>query len=215
MGNQAITKTKQNLKILEAAGKLFLENGYYNTSIRQIAKALGISSGLIGYYFPSKRDIATSLFSRQLSKFVSLMKQYVSAEDPVLQSAVLIKLQISVLSSPVFNKFYQEALREDVLLSVIADSGLDIFHAIDKKYNLQYSDSYLRTNDLISASMERTLVLYTEYTQRDDNIADLVFMMIMSRIYGTEEFLREKCRESDLVTARILCDHPELLQGWM
>lgn len=215
MANQTIAKTKQYSKLLDVASRLFLEYGYYGTSIRQIAKELGISSGLIGYYFPSKRDIAVELFSRQLSKFKTLEQQYVSAEDPVLQSAVLTKLQITVLSSPVFKKLYYEALREDVILSVITDSGLDTFHAIVKKYDLDYSDTYLKTNDLIAASMERTLVLYTEYTQSDDNIADLVFTILMGRIYGTEEFLKEKCHESDLITARILCDHPEILNDWL
>lgn len=205
----------QHSKILETAGRLFLERGYDGASIRQIAKELDISPGLIGYYFPTKRDIAFALFSRQLERFIELDKQYVSEEDPVLRSAVLIKLQITVLSSPTFKPFYIDALREDIILDVIRASGLDTYHAINRKYNLGYSDCYLMTNDLIAASMERTLVLYSEDMERDESIADLVFSMHMGRIYGSEEFLKEKCRESELITARIILDHPEMLQEWL
>lgn len=205
----------QYTKILETAGRLFLEYGYKETSIRQIARELDVSPGLIGYYFSTKRDIAVELFSRQLDRFLDLTKQYVGEDDPVLRSAVLIKLQITVLSSPVFNKFYMDALREDIILTVIRASGLDTYKAINKKYNLNHSDCYLMTNDLIAASMERTLVLYSEETEREESIADLVFSMHMGRIYGTEEFLRQKCKESELITARIICDRPEMLKTWL
>lgn len=205
----------QYAKILKTAGRLFLEYGYSKTSIRQIAKELDISPGLIGYYFPSKQDIAVELFSRQLDRFFELDKQYVDEDDPVLRSAVLIKLQITVLSSPVFRKLYMDALREDIILSVIRASGMETYQAINKKYGLGRSDCYLLTNDLISASMERTLVLYSEEIELDQSIADLVFSMHMGRIYGTEEYLKAKCEESEIITARIICDHPEMLNDWL
>lgn len=200
--------------ILKKAGELFLENGYKKTSIRQIAKELNISPGLIGYYFPSKRDIAVELFSRQLSWFLDLEKEYVSEDDPVLRSAVLIKLQITILSSPTFCKFYQDALRDDIILSVICDSGYDTYLDVSKKYGLSYPESYYSACNLIAASVERTLVLYSDQVGSERNVADMVFSISMARIYGSEEFLKAKCEESELITARILCDHPELVQGW-
>lgn len=215
MGRKEMVGTKQHSNILETAGRLFLENGYKETSIRQIAKELDISPGLIGYYFPTKQDIAVALLSRQLKKFSELDKQYVSADDPVLRSAVLIKLQITVLSSPVFKKFYMGALHEDIILSVIRSSGHDIYKAINEKFDLGYPDSYFLENDLISAGMERTLMLYSGEIQLDKSVADLVFLMHMSRFYGTEEYLESKCRESEFITARIICDHPEMLNGWL
>lgn len=215
MDQKETVSTNQNSNILKAAGKLFFENGYKETSIRQIAKALGVSPGLIGYYFPSKKDIAVELFSRQLNRFGELDRQYVSEDDPVLRSAVLIKLEITVLNSPMFKKFYMDALREDIILSVIRASGLDTYKIINAKYNLGYSDCYLMMSNLIAASMERTLVLYSEDIQRDQSIADLVFTMQMRRIYGSEEYLKAKCEESELITARIICDHPEMLRDWL
>jgi hypothetical protein len=37
----------------------------------------------------------------------------------------------------------------------------------------------------------------------------------MGRIYGTEEFLKGKSQESELITARIILDHPEILKDWL
>lgn len=214
MGHKEIIGENQRSLILKVAGKLFLEYGYKETSIRQIARELNISPGLIGYYFPSKRDIAIELFSRKLKAFMELEKQYVSEDDPVLRSAVLIRLQITVLSSPMFRKFYMDALREDIILSVIRASGDTIYRAVGEKYGCKCDDSFFVTSDLLAASMERTLMLYSDEVWQGCSVADEVFKVSTGRIYGTEEFLRSKCEESELITARILCEHPELLRGW-
>ncbi len=202
--------------ILNKAGELFLEYGYKKTSIRQIAKELNISPGLVGYYYPSKRDIAVELFSKQLRWFSELVKKYVSEDDPVLRSAVLIKLQITILSSPMFCKFYHDALRDDIILSVICDSGYETYLAVSKKYALSYPESHYTACNLLAASVERTLVLYSDQVGvgTGRNVADMVFSVSMARVYGDEEFLKSKSEESELITARILCEHPELVQGW-
>lgn len=44
--------------ILWAAMKMFLENGYSNTSLRQIAQESGTSASLIIYHYGTKQAIA-------------------------------------------------------------------------------------------------------------------------------------------------------------
>ena len=42
-------------KIIEAGYKLFAENGYYNTNTQEIAKAAGVSTGIVYSYFKDKK----------------------------------------------------------------------------------------------------------------------------------------------------------------
>jgi AcrR family transcriptional regulator len=44
-------------QIVRAAVKLFSERGYYNTTIQQVARAAGISTGLVYQYFRDKDDL--------------------------------------------------------------------------------------------------------------------------------------------------------------
>jgi len=44
-------------QIVKAAVKLFSEQGYYNTTIAQVAQAAGISTGLVYQYFREKDDV--------------------------------------------------------------------------------------------------------------------------------------------------------------
>jgi len=60
MVEQEKTTTKE--KILRASAKLFSERGFERVSTREIAKAVGINSALIYYYFYSKEDILKNLY---------------------------------------------------------------------------------------------------------------------------------------------------------
>ena len=46
-------------KIIEAGFNLICENGYYNTNTSEIAKAAGVSTGILYQYFKDKYDILT------------------------------------------------------------------------------------------------------------------------------------------------------------
>lgn len=57
--------SKEN--ILKSALKLFSSKGYYNTSIRQIAKSAKISTGLLYNYFESKEELLTNLLKQSFN----------------------------------------------------------------------------------------------------------------------------------------------------
>ena len=52
-------------EILDAAGILFSEKGYDNTSVTDIMNAVGIAKGTLYHHFKSKEDIMDALIKRQ------------------------------------------------------------------------------------------------------------------------------------------------------
>ena len=54
--------------ILRVSTELFLNQGYENTTIRQIAEASGICRGHLYYYFKKKEDILIHIFKQILFK---------------------------------------------------------------------------------------------------------------------------------------------------
>ncbi|MGW0069548.1 TetR/AcrR family transcriptional regulator, partial [Streptosporangium sandarakinum] len=57
MSEHADTRTR----IQETALRLFTEQGYEATSLREIAEALGVTKAALYYHFKSKEEIITSL----------------------------------------------------------------------------------------------------------------------------------------------------------
>ncbi len=65
--------------------ELFYQNGYYNTSIDDILKALGLSKGAFYYHFDSKEDFFISIVQNLVvQKFYSHMIEPIEGqEDPL------------------------------------------------------------------------------------------------------------------------------------
>ena len=53
-------------KILTTAKKLFVEKGYFNTSMRDIARVAGVSTGAVYHHFESKEEIAGHIYRETL-----------------------------------------------------------------------------------------------------------------------------------------------------
>lgn len=75
-----IRQEKRKL-IRETALKLFAVNGFYNTSINDIAKNAGISKGLIYNYYTSKEELLYEIISMGINEF---MENFDPNKDGVL-----------------------------------------------------------------------------------------------------------------------------------
>ncbi len=58
MSKTKISKEKKKEEIVKVACKLFAKNGYYNTTIPDIAEAMNMSVGNLYNYFESKEELA-------------------------------------------------------------------------------------------------------------------------------------------------------------
>lgn len=67
-------------KITAASLEVFAEYGYHGTTMKQIAKASGLSYGLVYHYFPSKARLFRNLVDAAIDKSVSTLTKGISIE---------------------------------------------------------------------------------------------------------------------------------------
>lgn len=60
-------KAAREDQLLEAATRLFKEKGYHNTSMQDLADALGVQKGSLYYYIESKEELLRRLLKRAAS----------------------------------------------------------------------------------------------------------------------------------------------------
>ena len=65
--------------ILEAAARLFVRDGYANTTTNRIAELAGVSVGSLYEYFPNKASILLALLQRQVAATLALMRDRLAA----------------------------------------------------------------------------------------------------------------------------------------
>lgn len=86
-------KLKLKVNVLNAAVKLFEDNGYVNTTTRMIAEEAGVGRGHLSYYFPKKEDIVrelTSIFFKKIEAFI-YDKIDADCEQPYVYYGFLLK----------------------------------------------------------------------------------------------------------------------------
>ncbi|MBT3311872.1 MAG: TetR/AcrR family transcriptional regulator [Desulfobacterales bacterium] len=129
---------KYNL-ILEAAVKVFAANGFYNSTISQIAKEAGVADGTIYLYFKSKDDIMANFFSYKTKQVFDRFREVVElADDAVEKLRNLVRRHLEEFQADrnmavVFHNEARQFHQGDVQISDITQMYLDILGEIIEK----------------------------------------------------------------------------------
>ena len=84
-------------KILDAAYKLFLENGYRHTTMDDIAKLLGISKKTLYKYYPGKFELLAASFEVAKTKLTAKVEAIV--DNRYISFPLKLKSTLSVMAS--------------------------------------------------------------------------------------------------------------------
>lgn len=92
---------KRNIKedILNAAGDLMLRKGVKETSLKDIAKEVGISKGTLYYHFSSKDDIIFEIADKHLKKLTDELETWVGEFDNHSSIEQIFKIVIEQISN--------------------------------------------------------------------------------------------------------------------
>ncbi|WP_066016025.1 TetR/AcrR family transcriptional regulator [Endozoicomonas atrinae] len=93
-------------RLLKSAARLFRTNGYERTTVRDLAKDIGIQSGSLFHHYPSKQEILRSV-----------------VEETILLNIETMKLSLS-LNQDVRHRLYGLILCE--LQSILVDNGAEM-----------------------------------------------------------------------------------------
>ncbi len=118
-------RQKSVARIVEATLQCFALKGYHSTSISDIAKAAGISKGLIYNYFSSKRDLIRAIFDKALHEAEPMYPMLARTVDAKSAFYLLIdQVFESIKTNPSFWRFLlmismQEEVRDEISAYVL------------------------------------------------------------------------------------------------
>ncbi len=126
-------RTQENRRRIETAAlELFTSQGFHGTNNREIAEKIGVSTGAIYTYFPSKEAIFSSLASGYLSHLRTWIKRTIGQiEDPLSQSG------LRALASAIRSEMYEGRENFLMLLSDVIEFKnqhfLELFHDVPQQ----------------------------------------------------------------------------------
>lgn len=83
-------------KIEQAALRLFIQRGFYGTSVRDIAERAGVSLGNIYNYYPTKEDLFARLVRRYEKRMARLLRDVLKPLGGSLDPPALRRLAVGV-----------------------------------------------------------------------------------------------------------------------
>ncbi len=99
-----------------AAAELFARRGFAETSTADIAKAAGISTGSLFYYFPDKPAIFRAIFEQDIGAYRELFEKHAQTDDP---AASILDI-VATLAGPA-----RDELAPGLLVELIRRVGSD------------------------------------------------------------------------------------------
>lgn len=103
--------------LLEVAGELFSERGVNEVSLRELARAAGVTPAMVHYYFGDKQGLYEALLERALSRVLARVREIAAAEREDLgEIADFLRVVVGALSS-------ERWIPSLIIREVIADTG--------------------------------------------------------------------------------------------
>lgn len=88
--------TEKQEKILNTALELFAEHGYDSTSTSKVAKAAGVSEGLIFKHYKNKEGLLAAIMEQGKQSALSMYKYILEQSDPKAVIRGIIKLPFNI-----------------------------------------------------------------------------------------------------------------------
>lgn len=115
--------------ILDAAGRLFGEQGFEWTTVAQIASAAGVSSGSVFYYFDDKPAVFRAVFEQALPHNEALIARHQGTEEPLAAILDVVSGLAADAEDPSASGMVVELLRRighDEQLGVVVERASEV-----------------------------------------------------------------------------------------
>jgi AcrR family transcriptional regulator len=114
-------------KILSVAKRLFIEQGYKKTTIRQIVQESGITSGSIYNLFESKDAVFAAIANDLLDLMIAQVESRMADQDMLHRYAGLMGLEwYCIEQDPILRELCYEAYTEPQILETIIRKNMDL-----------------------------------------------------------------------------------------
>lgn len=101
MAKAAVRERKVDVdRVLQAAARLFRDQGYAATSLRDVARAAGMLPGSLHYRYATKEDILSALMERAIDRLIEgVLSATAAGTDPLDRMRLAIVAHVRILLS--------------------------------------------------------------------------------------------------------------------
>ena len=175
--------------ILDVAEKMFIEQGFDQTSIAQILDATQIAKGTLYYYFTSKEEIMDAIIERWIDRSFEQVRIWVEQK----QLPILERLMGALASLNMQNHLHapQNALLHEktnkILLSKVPEILYPLFQEGFQTGEMQTAYPYESIEMMLTYSLQIFDNSFQKLDQAEQNQKTQAFIYLLEKIFQTKE----------------------------
>ena len=191
-------------KIIKISRRLFLEQGYDNTTVRQVLKKASLSTGSLYNYFKNKEEILLCSLKDALLEISSLTDNIaIKYNEPILRYALGIAVGISEIFKykPLFN-FYNAVYKNESAENFMISLKVARMKNLTKDLKLDFTDDEIQSRVLAIHGATRALMLATinkRLSARLTDVYSLIIRIALSELNIPEKKINQIIRLTDAI----------------
>ena len=182
--------------ILDVAEKMFIEQGFDQTSIAQILDATQIAKGTLYYYFTSKEEIMDAIIERWIERSFEQVRIWVEQKQlPILERLMgaLASLNMQKDGQELLDHLHapQNALLHEktnqILLSKVPEVLYPLFQEGFQTGEMQTTYPYETIEMMLTYSLQIFNSSFQTLDQAEKNHKIQAFIYLLEKIFQTKE----------------------------
>jgi AcrR family transcriptional regulator len=177
-------------KIFYTSFRLFLENGYEATNIRDICKEVGVKASTVYFYYKSKQNLFFYIYDEICGDFI----KYIQGIEELKQD-ISIKEKLYILLKKKIEYYVSDISKRRFILRCHLFPPEEISHLIREKYKFYSSEENKIILDIIGNPQHEDKFIndnIDNYLLKSKNLENhLVYEMVTSNIKISDEVISE------------------------
>lgn len=191
---KVVNETKN--AIIRVAIEMFLERGFTNTSTRAIAAELGISTGNITFYFPSKEHLLMVLVEMLCDSQWSMLEQQADEEETALMAFCMETMTVAAAceQNEIARDLFLSVFQSELCRNLLRENHVARAERIFSEYCGDWTHQQFRIAEILVMGIQYAVIIPTDVEiPLSERIAGALNQILS--IYGVPENNRaEKIR---------------------
>lgn len=198
-------------RLLKAASILFYEQGYAATTLAQISEKSGVNNGLITYYFGTKNNLASEIYSLYLMNIrAEISRQlFLERKEFSMELGIAVEQRVTLalkLENPNLLRFVNEYQKDRVAYTSVNERRERYYELQKMLINPDISDTDLKLYSVCGVAIVKSISEAYEknYLNCDiDYLKDYIIRMLFSMLQLPPDRIEELVAESRKWEARL------------
>lgn len=152
------------LEIIRVATRMFLDKGYSKTTIKAISDELGMSTGNLTFYFPTKEYLLGALVEMLIDFQWKEMKKYI---DEGVNLVLAICFELTSMAAACeedtnIKDFYLSAYKSEITLDMIRRNDAERAKSVFMEYCPDWTDEQFAEAEMLVSGIEYATLMTTE-----------------------------------------------------